>query len=146
MTRSSSAAFALVGLLGHFVLFVGCASTTPSVSDASVPVPPPEAVEEAGAPEDTGAKDAASACSGDAGNACANCEQQYCCSERTACLADTACATARAALDACIASTDAGTSDRHSCFQTFEGKGKLALALHLCGEGNCRPASRCDIP
>ncbi|MDB4994284.1 MAG: hypothetical protein JWM74_1716 [Myxococcaceae bacterium] len=120
-------------------LVAACSSSTVAApADAAV-------AEDTGAVEDAGL-DTAVACTGVANDACAECEVDKCCELRVDCLADAACKTAREELDACIASTEAGTPDRHSCFMSFEKKGKKALALHLCGEKNCRAANACAIP
>jgi hypothetical protein len=133
----SRVAVASVLLLGGVV--VACSSST-----VAAPVDASVTAEDTGAPEDGGAD--AATCTGLANDPCAQCEVDKCCELRAACLADTACKTAREELDACIGSTEAGTPDRHACFMAFEKKGSKALALHLCGEKNCRASTACAIP
>lgn len=122
-------------------LFIACSSSETTSSGTS------DAGSDDAAVEDVVAEDTAvNVCKVDAGNSCANCESTNCCEEKTACLSDTACAQQRQELDDCIASTEAGTSDRHACFQSFEGKSKKAQTLHFCGEKYCRAKPACDIP
>ena len=138
----------LSGLLG-LVAFAACSSSTTvpaAVADAgdvadSAPEPEPERADAADA-----ADAAPPRCTGDAGDPCVACDLQNCCDERQACLTDTTCKAAYDMQIACIASTPAGTAERHACFMTFETKGTKAQTYHFCEERSCRGATACNIP
>jgi hypothetical protein len=135
----------VAGALGLVTLVACSSATSPSSAepvDAGLDVP------DADRDDANDAADAADAprCTGDASDPCVKCDLASCCDEREACLEDTACKAAYHAQIACIASTASGTVERHSCFMTFETKGKKAQTYHFCEEDQCRAATACAIP
>jgi hypothetical protein len=86
----------------------------------------------------------AATCSSDAGDACDDCEDQWCCSAMQACYRDPVCFCSDGALDRCLEDAASDAAKVSACWQAFSAHGAAEATLATCLRTSC--ASACGVP
>jgi hypothetical protein len=83
-------------------------------------------------------------CSPDGGEACDDCESQFCCATRLACYADPVCACADRAWDRCTDDATRSASQKAACWAAFTSEGTVEAARVACERTWCQAV--CNVP
>ncbi len=83
-------------------------------------------------------------CSPDGGEACDDCESQFCCATRLACYGDPVCACADRAWDRCMDDATRSASQKNACWAAFTSEGTVEAARVACERTWCKVA--CNVP
>jgi hypothetical protein len=86
------------------------------------------------------------ACMADAGSACDNCEDRWCCPTRLACYSDPVCRCADSTLDHCLPDNPDGgwSAVVAGCWDTFSSRGAVEKARVACLRAWCQ--APCAVP
>jgi hypothetical protein len=85
----------------------------------------------------------AGTCAADSGNACDDCESQWCCTQHLACYQDPTCACVDQTLDHCLDDAGPDASTAGPCWDSFASAGAVEAARVACLKAWC--GSQCGV-